>query len=62
MNLDGSKKMCGICNHWGGKRECVNGLVQVKSSARGQCAILNKPKPPHGGCGEWEKWGSCKSQ
>jgi hypothetical protein len=62
MNLDGSKKMCGICNHWGGKRECVNGLVQVKSSARGQCAILNKPKPPHGGCGEWEKWDGCKSQ
>jgi hypothetical protein len=61
MDIDDSKQVCGICNNWGGKRECVNGLVKVKPSIKGQCAILNKPKPPHGGCGKWEKWDSCFS-
>jgi hypothetical protein len=56
MDLDGSKQVCGICRNWKGKREWVDGKARVKSSARGQCTRLNKVKPPHGGCDEWQQW------
>lgn len=56
MDLDGSKRLCGICKNWQGRREFVNGLARVKPSARGQCLILKTLKPPHGGCNQWEKW------
>jgi hypothetical protein len=56
MDLDGSKRVCGICVNWKGKREFIEGVVRVKSSARGQCAILKKVKAPQGGCDQWQKW------
>lgn len=56
MNLDGSKQVCGICMNWQGRRQFADGRVLVKPSARGQCALLNKLKPPHGGCDHWQKW------
>jgi hypothetical protein len=56
MDLDGNKRVCGICLNWQGKREGIDGGVRVKSSAKGQCAILNKIKPVHGGCDQWKKW------
>lgn len=56
MDLDGSKRLCGICTKWQGRREYVRGMAKVKPSARGNCALLNTIKPPHGGCNDWEKW------
>ena len=56
MELDGSKQVCGICKDWKGKREWVVGKVRVAPSARGKCHRLEKEKPPHGGCNQWEKW------
>lgn len=56
MDLDGSKQVCGICQNWRGQREYHNGIVHVKPSAKGQCVQLNKKKPPHGGCDQWQKW------
>jgi hypothetical protein len=56
MDIDGSRQVCGICINWRGKREYINGIARVKPSARGQCMLLKKPKPPHGGCDQWQKW------
>ena len=56
MDLDGSKRMCGICKRWQGQREFVQGVARVKPSTRGQCILLKVIKPPHGGCNDWEKW------
>lgn len=56
MELDGSKHMCGICVNWNGKREFSEGVAHVKSSAKGQCALLKRLKPSHGGCDQWEQW------
>lgn len=56
MDLDGSKRLCGICKNWQGRREYEGGLARVKPSARGNCTLLNQIKPPHGGCNDWEKW------
>lgn len=56
MDLDGSKRVCGICKNWQGRREFIQGVARVKPSARGQCVLLKVIKPPHGGCNDWEKW------
>ncbi len=56
MELDGSKQVCGICKDWKGKREWVDSKVRVSPSAKGRCQRLQKDKPSHGGCSEWEKW------
>lgn len=56
MDLDGSKRVCGVCVNWRGKREFIDGLARVKSSSKGQCLILKKIKPPHGGCDQWQQW------
>jgi hypothetical protein len=56
MDLDGSKHVCGICVNWTGKREYVDSMARVKSSAKGQCLLLDKIKPALGGCGQWQKW------
>lgn len=56
MDLDGSKRFCGVCKNWRGRREYEQGLARVKPSARGNCVLLNVIKPPHGGCNDWEKW------
>lgn len=56
MDLDGSKQVCGICVNWNGKRDFSDGIVRVKSSAKGQCALLNKLKFSQGGCDHWEQW------
>ncbi len=56
MDLDGSKRLCGICRKWHGRREFIQNMVRVKPSTRGQCELLLTMKPPHGGCNQWEKW------
>ena len=56
MDFDGSKRLCGVCKNWEGRRESVDGVARVKPSARGLCKLLNKIKPSHGGCNQWEKW------
>ncbi len=62
MDLDGSKRLCGICKNWLGRREFVAGLVHAKSSTRGRCTILEIVKPPHGGCNQWEKWDGSEAE
>ena len=61
MELDGSKQVCGICSNWRGKRELVKNTVIVKPSSKGQCVLLNKVKPPHGGCDQWQRWNGEKN-
>jgi hypothetical protein len=56
MDLDGSKRVCGICRNWEGPREFIDSLVRVKPSSRGQCVLLKKIKPAQGGCNQWQKW------
>jgi hypothetical protein len=56
MDLDGSKRLCGICVNWTGKREFIDGIARVKASTKGQCLILKKIKPAQGGCDQWQKW------
>lgn len=58
MDLDKDEQVCGTCKDWGGKREiCGDAVCQVSPSARGLCAKLKKPKPPHGGCDNWTQLG-----
>lgn len=56
MELDGTKHVCGICENWDGKREFNDGVAHLKSSAKGQCALLKKMKACYGGCDQWVQW------
>lgn len=54
MDIEKDEQVCGSCKDWKGKRELIDSAIfRVSTSTRGQCGRLNKPKPPHGGCGEW---------